>query len=300
VFPRYDLEAQFLAMRLVGERGVPVPRTRWLELDEGVLGGAFFVMDRVEGRVPPDNLPYTFGSWLLDATEEERAELRDETLRVLACIHSIDVAELEAEGRDLSFLRRATDGDATPPTGSDDAGGVVALRRHVEQTWSYYEWMRGDRRYPLIEDSFAWLGDHWPADEGDTVISWGDARIGNVMYDGFEPVAVLDWEMVALGPRGVDLGWFSFIHTFFQDITEVMELPGMPDFLRLEDVGEAYARVGGVPVGDLAFYEVYAALRHAVVMARVHQRQVHFGETPAVDDPDDAIMHRARLAQLIS
>jgi hypothetical protein len=44
---------------------------------------------------------------------------------------------------------------------------------------------------------------------------------------------------------------------------------------------------------------VYAALRHALVMARVYTRRVHFGEAEAPSDPDDAIMHRARLAQLL-
>jgi hypothetical protein len=34
-------------------------------------------------------------------------------------------------------------------------------------------------------------------------------------------------------------------------------------------------------------------------MARVHARRVHFGEAEAVDDPDDAIMHRARLESLL-
>ena len=46
----------------------------------------------------------------------------------------------------------------------------------------------------------------------------GDARIGNVLYEGFTPVAVLDWEMAALGPRGLDLGWLVFLHAFFQMI----------------------------------------------------------------------------------
>lgn len=293
VFPVYDLEVQFRAIRLVAEHapGVPVPTTHWLELDPDVLGAPFFVMERVEGRVPPDVLPYTFEGWLVEATPEERRRLQDRTVEVLAGIHGIDVAGLEAAGHEVAFLRDAVHG-AT----SDDAS---PLRRHVEHWRSYYEWVRGDQTFPLLEAAFAWLEDHWPADEGDAVISWGDARIGNVIYQGFEPAAVLDWEMVALGPRGIDLGWMSFLHTFFQDVTEVLELPGLPDMLRIEDVAATYERAAGAPVDDLDFYVVYAALRHGIVMARVHERRVHFGEAEAVTDPDDAVMHRARLAELI-
>lgn len=291
VFPTYDLEAQFLAMRLVGEHSdVPVPPTRWMEPDPDVLGAPFFVMDRVEGRVPPDNLPYTFEGWLLEATDEQRRHLQDATVGVLAGIHGVDVAALEADGVDLSFLRRATDGAEGTP-----------LRRHVEAWRRYYDWVRGDGRYPLVEAGFAWLDEHWPADEGDTVISWGDARIGNMMYeaDGWDPVAVFDWEMVALGPRGIDLGWATFLHTFFQDVTVVLDLPGLPDFMAVDDVAATYRDLTDVEVGDLDWYTVYAALRHGIVMARVNQRMVHFGEAPAPTFPDEAIMHRERLAELL-
>ena len=44
-----------------------------------------------------------------------------------------------------------------------------------------------------------------PSDEGEAVLSWGDSRIGNMMFDGFDPVAVLDWEMAGVGPRELDV-----------------------------------------------------------------------------------------------
>lgn len=289
VFPSYDLDAQYRAMALVGERtSVPVPRVRWSEADPAVLGAPFFVMDRVEGRVPPDVMPYTFEGWLFDATAEERRSLQDAHVGLLAGIHSLDPAALAGAGVDVSFLE-------LPGQGS-------ALRRHVEHWRSYYDWMRGDLRYPLLEAAFAWLERAWPDDEGEVVVSWGDARIGNVVFDGFAPAAVLDWEMAGVGPRGMDLAWTVFLHVFFQDITEVMGLPGLPDMFRPDDVVATYEALTGVPGErlDLDFHLVYAALRHGVVMARVHQRRVHFGEAEPVADPDEAVMHRDRLADLIA
>ena len=82
-----------------------------------------------------------------------------------------------------------------------------ALRAHVEGQRQYYQWALLDDgfRIPIIDRSFEWLEEHWPADPGPDVLSWGDARIGNIIYDEFTPVAVLDWEMAGFGPREIDL-----------------------------------------------------------------------------------------------
>ena len=61
------------------------------------------------------------------------------------------------------------------------------------------------------------------------MVSWGDARIGNIIYRDFEPVAVLDWEMAGLGPPALDLGWMIYLHRFFQDLAEQMGMKGMPE-----------------------------------------------------------------------
>ncbi len=62
-----DFEFQYRVIRALGERtDVPVPPMRWYETDGSVLGAPFFVMEKVEGRVPPDNPPYTQQGWLLD------------------------------------------------------------------------------------------------------------------------------------------------------------------------------------------------------------------------------------------
>jgi aminoglycoside phosphotransferase (APT) family kinase protein len=181
-----------------------------------------------------------------------------------------------------------------------DRPGDSAMRRHVADARAYYEWVAAEgSRSPLIERTFAWLEDHWPDHEGPTVISWGDARIGNMMFRDFEPVAVLDWEMAATGPREVDLAWMIFLHRFLDDLAVALELPGMPNFMRLGDVTAAYESFTGYAPRDMEFYTLYAALRHAIVMSRVAQRSVLFGEMEMPADPDDMIMHRATVEQML-
>ena len=283
VFPVYDLERQYRVMALVaGHSTVPVPRTLWFEPDEGAIGSPFFVMERVQGIVPPDVMPYPFGSWLSEATPADQGRLQRGAVGVLAAIHDMAV-----ETREVAFLEL-------------DRPGDTALRRHVADTRAYYEWVAGEgARSPLIERAFDWIDDHWPAHEGDTVVSWGDARIGNMMFRDFEPVAVLDWEMAALAPREVDLAWMIYLHRFLDDLALALELPGMRHFMRRPDVASTYESLTGYAPRDLDFFTLYAALRHAVVMSRVAQRAVLFGEAEMPEDPDDMIMHRTTVEQML-
>jgi aminoglycoside phosphotransferase (APT) family kinase protein len=284
VFPRYDLPTQFEVISGVAACcDVPLPTLRWNEPDGGPLGTPFFVMDQVDGRIPLDNPPYVFTGWLLEATPDERAQLQQASVAILAKLHAIP----DPAAR-FPALR--------PPAGQD------ALRWHLARQRDYYDWaLAADGlRVPIIERSLGWLEEHWPRDPGPDVLCWGDARIGNVIYQGFEPAAVLDWEMATIGPRELDLGWFVFLHRFFQDIAEFFGLPGLPDFLRRSDVERCYRELTGWPPRDMDFYLTYAALRHAIVMARIKRRMIHFGEDEPPDDPDDYVMHRASMEQLLA
>jgi aminoglycoside phosphotransferase (APT) family kinase protein len=284
VFPKYDIPGQFELIEQVAARcDVPIPRLRWNQPDGGPLGTAFFVMDQVSGRVPLDNPPYVFGGWLADATTQERNALTEASVRVVADLHAI-------AGASAAFP------SLRPPDGID------SLRWHVDQQYAYYRWALADEGFtiPIIERTLAWLEQNWPAGRGPDVLSWGDARIGNIIFDGFTPAAVLDWEMAAIGPRELDLAWFIFLHRFFQDIAEFFELPGLPDFLRRSDVERLYAEFTGYQPRDMDFYLIYAALRHAIVMARIRRRMIHFGEEQVPEDPDDYVMHRASLEKLLA
>lgn len=284
IFPEYRMRDQFEVMALVGARTtVPVPRTLWYESDPAVLGAEFFVMARVEGLVPPDILPYTFGdNWLAQAGDADRGRLQESTVATVARIHA-----LPATAEELAFL------------GDLSADGDTALRAHVDGWRAYYTWAHGDHPIPVLEKMFGWLDAHWPAAVDAPVLSWGDARIGNIMYQDFTPVAVLDWEMAGIAPREADLGWLVFLHRFFQDIAEFFGLPGIPGFLAFPDVASHYAALTGYRPRDLEFYEAYAALRQGVVMGRVNQRRIRFGEQEAPAEPDGLVNHAATLEHML-
>jgi aminoglycoside phosphotransferase (APT) family kinase protein len=283
VFPEYDLELQYRAINLVREHtAVPVPDAPWYEADESWFGSPFLVMRRVDGVAPNDLPPYVFTGWLYDATPEQRARAERASVGVLAGLHALD-----PERHPLGFLDR-------PRYGATGLDQQLAYQRE------YYEWAREGVTYPLVESLFDWLHAHRPGDAGRDTITWGDARIGNILYRDFEPVAVLDWEMAALGPAEVDVAWMIWMHRFFHDIALNYGMPGIPDFLERAHVIATYEELSGRTLRDMEWFEVLAATRMAVITIRTTMRGIVFGQAEQPDDPDDLINFRPALERMLS
>jgi len=269
--------------QLVGEHtAVPVPEALWYEPDSAVLGGAFFVMSRVDGLVPPDVLPYTFGdNWVFAGSDANRQMLEASAVRALAGIHSIT-----PDRHDLRYLEHPV-------------AGASSLERSLNHWNSYHEVMVSEEPSPLLTACFSWLHDNLPTDTGGDALSWGDARIGNMLFRDFQVVAVLDWEMAEVAPPEVDLGWLCYLHRFFHDLAVQLGSPGLPAMLRPPDVREVYGRWSGREPGDLTWHMFYAAVRHGLNMRRVAERAIWFGEASRPADVDDLIMHRSTLEAML-
>jgi len=285
VFSSYRMDHQFDVIRIVGEQtDVPVPPVRWLEPTGSVLGTQFFLMNYVDGRVPPDVMPYTFGgNWFADAPLESQRELQDSTVEVIADLHAIPEPE-----KTFAFL--------------DDGSDANALQRNFNWLKAWYQFAVPDiGRSALVERSLEWLEANWPADVAatDPVLVWGDSRIGNVLYDGFKPAAVLDWEMATLGPREMDVAWIIFAHMVFQELAGLAGLPGLPDVMREEDVRAVYTERSGAELGDLKWFYVYSGVIWCCVFMRTTARRVRFGEMETPEDVESLFYHGSVLKRLI-
>ena len=268
-------------LRFVRENSdVPVPNVVWYEPDPSVLEYPFYVMDRVEGEVPADMPPYLFAGFVAEATPEQRATLRRNALDVLARLHAIDVS-----GENAAFLDRPR-------------YGATALDQHVNYQREYYDWAREGVRYPIIEELFDWLEARRPDDER-RVLNWGDSRVGNLMFRNWEPVAVFDWEMAALGAPEVDLAWMVEMHDFFQIVGEDMGLAGLPDFMDREAVVATYEDLSGKPVQHFDWYYAFAALRFGIVTIRTTMRGVAYDQAEPPATPNDAISNRALIERVL-
>ncbi len=255
VFPTYDLGEQYQIMSRVAAAAptVPLPPLRWYEADSEVIGAEFLVMDRVDGVVPPDRLPYTMEGWLLEeSSPEEQRTLQDSALDALADIHAID---WRAAGLDLLDRPEL---------------GTIGL----DQQLTYYErflaWGRGEHPHERFHEIGRWLRANQPDPEPEPVLTWGDARIGNIIFREHRPVAVLDWEMATLGPRQVDLAWFCLFERFF---SQELGMPNLAGFAPMDEVVARYEARTGVEVGDLGWYTAWGAYRYALVMMRICQAE---------------------------
>ena len=289
IFPKYDFPLQVGVMRLVEERSsVPVPKVLWDEPGSEALGMPFFIMARASGEPLPDLPPYPYGGWLLDASTEEQQRLQNSSVAMIAGIHSV-----QASAAELFFLQPKRQNGSL-------------MRRIVDDWKDYYEWAREGLEVPLINEMAAWLEANWPANDGDGgnegVICWGDARPGNILWENFEPKAVLDWEMATFGPRELDVAWLIFFHKYFQYIAMNLGFPEAPmaGYMKRDDIIAEYERLSGAKLKNMNWFLAFCVLRMAMFDVRITQRQLLFGERQPEDDPNNYLFTRDIIRKILS
>jgi aminoglycoside phosphotransferase (APT) family kinase protein len=248
LFPSYELAEQALVQQqLAALSPLPVPAPVAMERDEQWMGGPFLLMARLPGRVLLDHPPFLTQGWLHDAPPAQQQQLQQAFIDVLATIHRLDW-----RGLGLETLARGR--ACEPPF-------LVG-----ELAWwaAYLEW--AGESPPIVSEAMAWCVAHRPVHEPAPSLLWGDARFGNVLFDGaFYPVGVLDWEMASIGPAELDVGWFVVMHELSVE-TAGADLPG---FLNATQLISDYQQRLGRELHDLLWYEAFALVRGAAIMVRV-------------------------------
>ena len=128
---------------------------------------------------------------------------------------------------------------------------------------------------PLMEEIGAWLQAHLPASPPPTLVH-NDFKLDNAMLDATDPgrlVAVFDWDMCTLGDPLADLGQLVCYWVEPGDPPgrlEASPMPSAPGFLTRREVVQRYAERSGRDVSQIAFYEVYAHWKTAIVLAQLY------------------------------
>lgn len=223
--------AEYALLRAAFAEGVTVPEPLFCCEDRAIIGAPFFVMRRVAGIATAHRLAKQAAS-----TGGDDALVRKLGAE-LARIHRIVPPRT-----DLAFL-------GAPPA---DAGTafIAAMRARLDDA--------GTPR-PALEWGLAALERH-RLPPVPPVLNHNDFRTGNLMVEGHEVTAVLDWEFAAWGDPHADLGWLCAPCWRFGNLS--LEAGGL---------GSRAALLEGYgPAADatrLPFWELAATIRWAVIAA---------------------------------
>lgn len=274
-----SVEVQHRAMETVGAHcDAPVPELLGYEADTSFIGQPFFVMGFTEGRIPADTPRYSEEGFLVDeATPDERRRMVTTGLEAMGRIHNIDW--------------RAAGLDWLDASGTGEPTTKVQLDLYRASTLAELD----GRPHPVLDAAFEWLYANDPGDDR-IGLSWGDSRLGNVIWQDYRPAAVVDWEACALSPTEADVGWWLMFDRMSFDEAGAARMEGFPT---REEMIEIYEQSSGREVRDPHYWEVFAVMRFCAIFVGLADRMVAGGLVPAEMNMAVANMVTASLATLL-
>ena len=231
----HAIDREFRVLSALYREGFPVAEPFVFCGDESIIGTPFYVMAHVEGRVFWE--PSMPGS-----CPAERGAVYDAMNATIARLHAFDPAAIGLEdfGRPQGYVARQV------------------------KRWSEQYRLSETEAIPEMDRLIAWLPDHVPAAARPALVH-GDYRLDNLIIGGDRPevMAVLDWELAALGDPHADFvyhlmtwampraqsggGTGSLIGLDLRDL-------GLPD---LETYAASYARRRGL--AEIPHFDTYMA-----------------------------------------
>lgn len=233
-----------------------VPETFFHVGDEdSPLGAEFYVMEQVDGRKLDRDIPteWNFG-------EEEGRKLCTSFFDKLIDLHNVDFKAIGL-------------GDFGKPEG-------YVSRQVLGWNGRYEKAMTDD--VESFEDVRKWLETNMPDGEVGHSILHGDYRLDNVILDEHNPfniIAVLDWEISALGDPLMDLGNTLAYWTQADDPDEMKMFRSQPSYapgmLTRQEICDMYAKKTGYDLSKFDYYLVYGVFRLAVIIQQIYYRYYH-------------------------
>lgn len=262
-FPEIDLGLQARLHRDLADAGIPTPVPVVHEADRAWLGAPFLAMPFVDGHIPSQLT--VLDPWLAEASVEDQSTVQHGFIGLLAQLHRLDPVKL--------------------PVGQHLRGGH-GLDDEVTWWHRYARWAADGGEPPMrLTGLLDWCATTCPANESRPSLLWGDARLENVIFDKSRRIAaVLDWETASLGPAELDLAWYLAMDRIQSHFLGGGVLPGFAD---RHELVNRYEGALGRPTQDLAWHQVFAAVRALAVTFRQAAIADQAGEPYPVPGGDD-------------
>jgi aminoglycoside phosphotransferase (APT) family kinase protein len=241
----HDVLREFRILDAIKDESLAIARPVLACSDPEVFDTPFYVMDRIDGSPIRSCVPEAWAS-----APETHGRALEQLIDALVAIHAVDWRECGlsdlAHGGD--YLRRQ-------------------LARWLAQLESY-----GGRPLTAAHTLAAWLEYHLPANQPSTLFH-GDYKLDNILFAPEAPprlLAVVDWEMAAVGDPLVDLAW-ALIFYPGPEGTMPLGMAREPTFAvdRLpscHDLVDRYARQSGRDISTMGWYAVFARWKLAIVL----------------------------------
>ncbi len=224
---------EFAVLEVAHAAGVNVPRPFWSNTDASLSGGAFYLMQWVEGSASAVALtrqPFT---------PEQRRQLVFQLGREIAKLHVIRPPQPS-----LPFL---------------PVPDVPPAQRRIDECRGLLD--RMNEAQPALEHLLCWLEEHAP-ERQEYVLCHGDFRTGNYLVRDARLMALLDWEFAGWSDPYEDLGWMCARSWRFSGPQH--EAGGIGT---VADLFDGYATVidHHLDLDRLTYWEVMASVRWAVI-----------------------------------
>ncbi len=241
----HDVLREFRILDAIKDEAVRIARPVVACDDPGVFGAPFYVMERVDGQPIRSSVPV---AW--EAMPESHGRALEELVDALVAIHAVDPA---------------SSGLSEPQHAGD-------YLEHQIDRWRGQLASYEGRELPAAQQVSEWLDEHRPVD-GASTLCHGDYKLDNVLFAPEPPprlLAVVDWEMAAIGDPLVDLAWALIFHPGPEGTMrlgmakeprfDVAHLPGKADLVA------RYAAGSGRDTTAIGWYDVFARWKLAVVL----------------------------------
>jgi aminoglycoside phosphotransferase (APT) family kinase protein len=179
-----SLEQQFLVIKALEATSAPTPKAYWYEEDSSLLGGPFFVMEKVEGEVPN---PWSRVGKQFYAEAAKRGKLPRSFVEALASLHNLD---WRAAG--LDFI-------GVPKSGND-----FVLREIAK--WESLIQQSRLKPEPVLTEVVMWLKANAPSVQRLAFVH-GAYRTGNLIIKDDAIAAIIDWELQVIGDPLYDVAY---------------------------------------------------------------------------------------------
>lgn len=109
------------------------------------------------------------------------------------------------------------------------------------------------------------------------VVVHGDYRLGNMLSEGTEVRAIIDWEIWSRSDPRIDLSWFLF---FTEEAGHPVATPGIDSGVPTdEELLAAYEEARGTPTADLGWFHALTRYKEAAAMALIAKHASRRGDT---------------------